>query len=248
MPHPDSRNIIITTRPDEDARNDCAELAKIGITCLPAPMLTIIPLNADLTEGNTADAVVLTSRHAATLLSSSALCKKPCYCVGKSTADAARLAGFSDITTGPGDGAGLASCIAKDNINSIFWASAVDTGFNMAGALAKHGISVFSAAVYKAEVTTDFPDDIKTALADDRVTAVLVHSGRAGAHFYDLMQNNGFNDKLAEITAITISPRASGLCGGGWRNIIAVKSPFRSAMFDAAHVVLHRQNIGDENI
>ena len=107
----------------------------------------------------------------------------------------------------------------------------------MAGALAVHGIATLQLAVYKAATTADFPPHVLAALKGGEVAAVLMHSGRAGAHFYELMQRRGLTEEIRRITAIVISPRAAGLCGEGWRNIITVDTPRRMAMFDAVHKV-----------
>lgn len=211
-------------------------------------MLEIINIDADITKGIGAEAIVLTSRHAAPMLATSPLIDKPCYCVGASTAASAKAAGFRQVIAGPGDGDGLSAMIAADQISSVFWASAVDTGFNMTGALAKHGITTIQEPIYKAATTSGFPKDVLTAIDVGHVAAVLMHSGRAGEHFDHLMQEHGFADKKDQITAIVISPRAARLCGEGWRNIIAVNPPRRSAMFTAAREVLQQKTDQDRGI
>jgi uroporphyrinogen-III synthase len=231
-------SLVITTRPIDDARDDCAQLAEDHITCLPAPMLEIIPLDADLSMAEAADAVVLTSRHAAGLLSSSGLCHLPCYCVGSSTAAQAKASGFNDIIIGPGDGGGLAAMIAQDQPQQVFWPSAVDTGFNMEGALASHGIKIARTAVYRAATTESLSQDVIDALIMRRVAAVLIHSGRAGAHFCQLLDSAELTPYRQTITAIVISPRAARLCGDNWRNIIVAKAPRRAAIFDALRGML----------
>lgn len=230
--------IAITTRPYDDALRDAKQLAERGITCLAAPMLEIIPLNTPMTEDEDIDAVVLTSRHAAGLMKASVYLNHHCYCVGETTARAAAEAGFTSITTGPGDGKGLAEHIQKDGAKKVFWPSAVDTGFNMAGALETIGIKTLRQAVYKAAKTESFPQEVEAALAEKSVAAVLMHSGRAGEHFHHLMIKHGFGDAISSITAIAISARAAGLCGDGWRNIMVAKTPRRSSMFDALTQVI----------
>ena len=242
------RSTLITTRPHEDALRDCAELSAGGISCLPAPMLEIINIDADITKADSADAIVLTSRHAAPMLAAHALIDKPCYCVGASTAASASAAGFRQVIAGPGDGEGLSAMIAADQVSSVFWASAVDTGFNLTSALAQHGITTIQEPIYKAATTSGFPEDVTAAIKADEVAAVLMHSGRAGEHFDRLMQASGVADKKAHITAIVISPRAARLCGDGWRNIIAVDPPRRSAMFAAARTVLADESYLDRGI
>jgi len=236
--------IIITTRPLEDAARDIADLRQKGITALAAPMLEIKPL-ADLDLPSPRDlapldfdAIVLTSRHAAALITDPDWHDLPCYCVGASTAIAAKDRGFRQIITGSGDGKGLVERILADNRRSLFWPSAVDTGFNMAEALKPHGISTLRLPVYKATHTTAWPDDVDAALRDGKVAAILMHSGRAGEHFSALMERHGLSAARQDITAIVISSRAAGLCGQGWHNIVVAATPRRSAMFAEAAITL----------
>lgn len=239
--------IIITTRPIDDAQQDIADLEHLKIKALAAPMLAIEPLTENAKPQDPVDAIVLTSRHAAKWIDAS-LYSKPCYCVGAATALAAQDAGFSDIITGPGDGQGLVALIRQhnhdanpdqnQNINHVFWPSAVDTGFNISDALLPHGITTDRLPVYKAATTSTWPETVDTAIRHGQVAAVLMHSGRAGEHFAKMMQKNGLQQCRQNITAIVISTRAAGLCGEGWHNIKIAASPRRSAMFAAAADVL----------
>ncbi len=246
--------IIITTRPLDDAARDIADLRQKGITALAAPMLEIKPLAdldlpspRDLAPRDFAprgfaprgfDGIVLTSRHAAAMITDPDWHDLPCYCVGASTAIAAKDRGFRQIITGPGDGKGLVERILADKRRSLFWPSAVDTGFNMAEALKPHGISTLRLPVYKAAHTTAWPDDVDAALRDGKVAAILMHSGRAGEHFSALMERHGLSAARQDITAIVISSRAAGLCGQGWHNIVVAATPRRSAMFAEAAIAL----------
>ena len=116
----------------------------------------------------------------------------------------------------------------------MFWPSAVDTGFNIADALMPHGITTDRQPVYKAAITEAWPDEVDRAIRQGQVAAVLMHSGRAGEHFAQLMDSHGLASLRDKITAIVISDRAAGLCGGGWLNIKVAATPRRSAMFAAA--------------
>ena len=231
------RRIVITTRPVDDAVQDIADLEHRGITALAAPMLGINPLTSAAKPEHDVDAVVLTSRHAPQLVAKD-LHDLPCYCVGASTASAASQAGFSHVITGPGEGQGLVTVMREDGLNHVFWPSAVDTGFNIADALAAHSITVTRQPVYKAATVHDWPADVDHAIRQGHVTAILMHSGRAGEHFAKMMAQHGLDDARKTITAIVISARAAGLCGDGWHNIIIAATPRRSAMFVAAAEVL----------
>lgn len=225
--------MILTTRPWQDAERDINHLEQHGHAAISAPMLVIRPLNAKLPSPETIDAVVLTSRHAAPLLGAP-FHHLPCYCVGSTTAEAARAAGFSTIITGPGDGTGLAEVIRQQAPGRLIWASARDTGFNIAAALANDGITTERVAVYEAALAEDFPPEALAAIKAGRIGVVLAHSGRAGEHFTRLVQRHGLGDQLAAMTMIAISPRAAGLCGADWHTIRIVDQPRRSAMLAAA--------------
>jgi hypothetical protein len=92
--------LAITTRPEQDGLADCQYLQSCGLAALSQPVLDIVPLPhpplAD--KAATADALILTSRHAASLIKAEAegagLLTKPCFVVGDATAKAAGLAGF----------------------------------------------------------------------------------------------------------------------------------------------------------
>ena len=231
--------IVITTRPIDDAQQDIADLKQMKITALAAPMLEIEPLTHRAKPDSTVDAVVFTSRHAPVLVDAS-LYHLPCYCVGASTAIAASDAGFQNVITGGGDGMALVALIRENQkanqqkLNHVFWPSAVDTGFNIADALMRYDITTDRQPVYKAATTEAWPDKVDQAIRKGQVAAVLMHSGRAGEHFAQLMDRHGLASLRAKITAIVISDRAAGLCGGGWHNIKVAATPRRSAMFAAA--------------
>ena len=236
-----SNPIIITTRPYDDAQQDIADLDRLNINALAAPMLDIEPLSHHAKAQHNVDAVVFTSRHAPALVDQS-LHHLACYCVGQSTAQAAEKAGFQKVISGPGDGQGLVAAIDQhnqtapdhDRIAQVFWPSAVDTGFNIADALRLHDIKTERVPVYKAATTNHWPQHVHAAIQNRQVGAVLMHSGRAGEHFTQMMQQHGLDEYRQFITAIVISRRAAGLCGQGWHNIKIAATPRRSAMFAAA--------------
>ena len=231
--------IVITTRPIDDAQQDIADLKQMKITALAAPMLEIEPLTHHAKPDGNVDAIVFTSRHAPVLVDAS-LHHLPCYCVGASTASAAHWAGFQNVITGDGDGMALVALIRENQQNAhpqklshVFWPSAVDTGFNIAEALMPYDITTDRQPVYKAATTEAWPDEVDQAIRQGQVAAVLMHSGRAGEHFAQLMDRHGLASPREKITAIVISDRAAGLCGGGWHNIKVAATPRRSAMFAA---------------
>lgn len=229
---------ILTTRPAEDAGRDAAFLNARGASCLSAPMLEIRSVNAAIPDLAGMEAVVLTSRHAAAQVELSAFHGLPCFCVGKTTAEAATKAGFHQVITGPGDGAGLAETLRQHPYRQLCWPSAQDTGFNIARAVAEDGIHIERVVVYEAAPVADFDAKVLARITAGEVKVVLAHSGRAGEHFTRLMAQHGLEHLIPGMAMIAISPRAAGLCGTDWHTIEIVETPRRSAMLEAAITAL----------
>lgn len=256
--------VIISTRPLDDALIDADVLAASGIKCLPAPMMEINPLPVDaeqLFDKVDAEAMALTSRHAVGLMALSRWVEKPVFCVGESTAKLAQEAGFTKVITGPGDGHGLAEVIGQSEFKKIFWPSAVDVGFDLAKPLAEQGIHIERYAVYKAAETKILPEDVVTAFKNEDVTAVMVHSGRAGIHLAEVMAEYELGDAMKNISVIAVSSRVGAQCEAGprkagqgktgrhhgeWRRIIIADAPRRSAMFEAV-IALAQQEQSERN-
>jgi len=235
--------VVLTTRPVEDAERDCSYLKRHGVEAISSPMLEIREHPFTLPPLEDIDAVVLTSRHAATRLAGRGVEELPCFCVGKTTAAAAVDAGFTCIITGPGDGRGLTQLITDHPHKSLLWPSAVDTGFDIKAALKPKGFSTHRVTVYEAAPVDSFTEDGLEMLKSGRVGAVLAHSGRAGQHFTKLIKREGLGHLLETMTMIAISSRAAGLCGADWHSIIVVDQPRRSAMLDAAIMAVNTSGL-----
>jgi len=231
--------VVLTTRPVEDAERDCSYLNAQGAVALSSPMLEIKDCPFTLPPLDSIDAVVLTSRHAASRLKGAGLQDLPCFCVGKTTAIAAGEAGLKQIHTGPGDGKGLARLITRHPHTSLIWPSAVDTGFDISAALEPEGIKTCRVSVYEAAPVESFTPESLEALKSGHVRVVLAHSGRAGEHFTRMIKKEGLGHLLKSMTMIAISARAAGLCGTDWHSITVVEQPRRRAMLDAAVTALN---------
>src|SRR5436305_15154041 len=98
---------LLLTRPEHDAEHTAAVLRAHGHEVLLAPMLRIEPV-VPIDFGTDAfAAVVMTSANAARALANhlrrDELQKLPAFVVGRRTAEAARAAGFRDVTSADGN-------------------------------------------------------------------------------------------------------------------------------------------------
>jgi uroporphyrinogen-III synthase len=229
--------LAITTRPEQDGLADCQYLQSCGLAALSQPVLDIVPLpHPPLTDkAATADALILTSRHAASLIKAEAeragLLTKPCFVVGDATAKAAGLAGFQDIHIAGGDGNALLDLVQSSEYHHFCWPSAFHSGFNIKTALEEHtGKTVERVIVYEAKHVDALDMATITAITSGRPLIILVHSGRAGGHFSYLLDQHDLGAYRQNMTLVVISPRAAGLCGQGWHKIHILASPLRSMM------------------
>ncbi|MGB2436746.1 MAG: uroporphyrinogen-III synthase [Candidatus Puniceispirillales bacterium] len=246
-----SSPLAITTRPAIDGLGDCQYLQSCGLSSLSQPVLDIVPLSHPPLKEKLAmaDAIILTSRHAASLIivdtEQTELLDKPCYVVGDATAKAAHQAGFHDIHIAGGDGNALLGLVQSSEYSHFCWPSAYHSGFNLKTALEEKGDkTVDRVIVYEAKPINSLHPDTIMAIQSGRPLIILVHSGRAGEHFSHLLDQHELDTYRQNMTLVVISARAAGLCGQGWHKIHVIASPLRSMMLAEA---LSLAGISDDN-
>ncbi len=100
---------LITTRPIEDALNDCRILNKRGVNATASPSMKIKKENPHINFNF--DGIFLTSRHAADIVKNLKDKNIPIFCVGSSTAKIARSFGATNLIIGNSDALHLISLI-----------------------------------------------------------------------------------------------------------------------------------------
>ena len=152
---------LVLTRPQEDSERSAAALRARGHEVLIAPLMQVETIAADIRTHW--GAIIVTSANAATAIAThparDALIKLPVYAVGKRSADAARAAGFADVTSAGGDLRDLLRIISArrpDSQAPLLYLAGEDRSGDLIGDLAVHGIAAELAVVYRA-VTAPFP-------------------------------------------------------------------------------------------
>jgi uroporphyrinogen-III synthase len=174
------------TRTEPGATATAGRVRALGMEPLIAPLLAVRPLA--FSPGDLSDfaALAFTSAQAPALfvegLGSSAPSVQalPVFAVGNATADAARAAGFSAVTSADGDVAALArriGALAPSLTGAVLHPSAVQAAGDLAGDLAALGIRARTLAVYETAEVDPWP---RVAPHLETLEAVLVHSPRAG--------------------------------------------------------------------
>ena len=146
-----------------------------GHDVLVAPLMRVEPVAADLSGGW--GGVIITSANAPGAIAGNparaALVKLPLFAVGRRSADAARQAGFADVTSAGGDVRDLVQLIAERHADAaapLLYLAGEDRAADLVGELAVHGIAAEMVVVYRA-VTAPFPPELTAALKAGAVDA-----------------------------------------------------------------------------
>jgi uroporphyrinogen-III synthase len=177
--------LVLVTRPAEDQARTAAALAERGHRALAVPVMRVAPIELPPLPGDAA-AVVATSAHAFAPVAgglSAAILALPVFVVGDNTAEAARKAGFADVTSAAGDVSGLIALLAREGPSAgpiVYLAGtprrdALERASELASRL---GV----VETYRAEGTPDFPERLAAACGDDWPEAVLHFSANQAAH------------------------------------------------------------------
>ena len=109
---------ILVTRPQPDNARTTVALRALGYIVLPAPMLRFEPVPTQDEGDARHGAVIVTSANALRAIeadpATARLLPLPLFAVGERTAQAARTAGFRDVTVAAGDVAALRDLIVDD--------------------------------------------------------------------------------------------------------------------------------------
>ena len=189
---------VLVTRPEPDARREADALRKRGYEPVLAPLLGIeflkdVPLDL---EG--AQAVVITSRNALRALEDhpqrDAVAALPLFAVGEATAWAGRQFGFSEVTIGPGTGAGLPPIIRQEvhpEKGPLIHIGAEKVAFDLKGALEEDGFELRRFVLYRSHPVEALPGDVVQAMTSGDISRVLLLSPRTARTFARLAQRQG---------------------------------------------------------
>ncbi|MFN7056441.1 uroporphyrinogen-III synthase [Hyphomonas sp.] len=180
MSHP-----VIVTRTQPGADETAAGLAALGYRPIVSPMLRIVEtgLAAEALEG--VRDIVFTSANgvrAFTAARAGETAAFAAWCVGPSTAEAAREAGFTPVVESDGDAAALAGLILarRDDLSGplLHIANKAAAG-QLVAALQAGGLEARFAAPYRTEAAPALSSEALEVLTSGSRCAVLVHSAKA---------------------------------------------------------------------
>jgi uroporphyrinogen-III synthase len=231
---------ILVTRPLDEAQRTANLLKALGHEALVAPVLRIELLTDAVLGAGPWSAVLMTSGNAARALMAHArsrdLTGLPVFAVGRQTAQAARLAGFSNVISSDGDSADLvrlAAARVADRKHPLLYLAGNDIARDLAGDLAARGLGVETVVLYRAEAADAFAEDVRRAIRAGEVDAVLHYSRRSTAIFVDCAGSAGLLREIKALTHCCLSDRAAEpLKGIGAADIRVARKPEEEALID----------------
>jgi len=180
---------LLVTRPEPDAQRTAANLRQHGHHVQIAPLLRIEGVAAELGTGPW-DALVITSANSCRAVARhpriAELVHRPVFTVGRHSAEAARLAGFIDVTASDGDVEDLAQLLIakfKGRDRRLIYFAGEDRTADLASDLATHGVRLKTVIIYRAVKASEFPRPIQEAIAAGEIDGVL-HFSRRTAEAY----------------------------------------------------------------
>ena len=178
---------LAVTRPQPDAERTAQALRQRGHKVLIAPVVRIEPVAANL-AGQYA-AVLITSGNAVRALagvgSRKSITSLPLFAVGARSAEAAREAGFTEVSSAEGNAADLARLVAarcKGAAAPLLYLVGEDRAADLSAPLKESGIAVKTAVIYRAAGLPLAPP-LAAALKAGAIDGVLHFSARSAAFY-----------------------------------------------------------------
>jgi uroporphyrinogen-III synthase len=230
---------LVLTRPQEDSERTAVALRARGHDVLIAPLMRIELVPVELHANWSA--VIVTSANAAAAIAAhparDRLVKLPVYAVGKRSADAARAAGFADVTSAEGDLHDLVLVIAARRPDAetplktpLLYLAGEDRAGDLIGDLAMRGIAAELAVVYRA-VPAPFAPALTEALKAGAVDAVLHFSRRSAGNYVDGAKNASIAKQALKVRHLCLSAQAAEPLVTAGATFVAVASrPDESAL------------------
>jgi uroporphyrinogen-III synthase len=230
---------VVVTRPQADGERTASALRAQGHEVLIAPLMRIEPLPADL-KGNWA-AVAVTSANAPGAIAANsggkALFALPLFAVGQRSAEAARQAGFANVTSAGGDVRDLVRTLTAQHADAkgpLLYLAGEDRAADLIAELSARGIAAEMRIIYRA-VTTPFPPELIAALKAGDVDAVLHFSRRSAANYLAGARAAGIAGSALAVRHLCLSAQVAEPLAGAGQIAIATR-PDEAALIELLQV------------
>ncbi len=229
---------VIVFRPEPGATRTAEALRQRGHHPVVSPALEERVLAVDDQASRLATAIVFTSPRAPALLAAAGVSHRPAYAVGPTTAEAARLAGFQDVVSGPSGGKALAALIADQRRpaeGALLHACGAEANHDLESALQANGFQIRRMELYAHVFASHLSVQARAALQSSppKAQAAIVTSPRTASATERLLADAGLARVRASLTVYAMSAEiAARLKQDQWRDVRVPKQPRMPALLD----------------
>ncbi|MFN3989147.1 MAG: uroporphyrinogen-III synthase [Erythrobacter sp.] len=220
----DSRKVLVL-RPEPGCRATLTAARALGLAAHGHPLSEIVPVAWENPDPASVDALLIGSAnvfaHGGAQLH--ILRDKPCYVVGKATADAARAAGFAVAQQGEGGLQKVLSAIAPP-LRMLRVAGEEHIALS-----APQGVTITTRIAYRSAT---MPLDAAVPLLASGGVIALLHSAATARHFAKECQRLGVDRSQVVIAAL--GPRIAAAVGAGWCAVHSAPTPDDAALLEMA--------------
>jgi uroporphyrinogen-III synthase len=233
---------LLVTRPEPDGERTAAALRARGHDVLVAALLRVEAVaDAELGDGALREnwaGIVITSANAARALAShprrAELMRLPLFAVGRRSAEAARAAGFGEVTSADGDARDLVRLVAARAAGApLLYLAGEDRAVDLAAELAAHRVPVTTAVVYRTVKAAAFPPKLQRAFSAGLVDGVLHFSRRSAEAYLACAAAGDVLDRALAPLHYCLSPQvAEPLAAAGAATLRVAPRPDEAALLD----------------
>jgi uroporphyrinogen-III synthase len=193
---------LLITRPEPDASALAQELRDLGHEPVLQPLLEYRSLDFDANPLKMAEALIVTSGNALRALQEKLkiedIAHVPLFCAGEETARRASRAGFSCFAATARTAEELAAKIANHcrKGSRLIHVTGEHQAFDLGGALAREGVSLFTLGVYDMLPRTAFEASLISDLKSGGIGGVILMSPRTAEIFTGLCAAHGLIENV----------------------------------------------------
>ena len=228
---------VLVTRPEPAAERTAAALVARGHSVWKVPLMQVEPIAADL-SGDWGAVIITSANVPAAIASNPArerLTALPLLAVGKRSADAAREAGFIEVTSAGGDVHDLLRVLVEhrlDKLAPLLYLAGEDRAADLIGELTVYGIAAEMRVVYRA-APAPFPSELVAALESGDVQAVLHFSRRSADNYVAGAREAGIEEQALAVRHYCLSVQvAQPLKAAGAKRVTVAPRPEEAALIE----------------
>jgi uroporphyrinogen-III synthase len=226
---------LLVTRPQPDGERTAAALRARGHEVIAAPLMRIEAVaDAEFGAGPWGG-VMVTSANAVRAIAQhprlADLLGLPVFAVGRRTAEAARGAGFAEVTSADGDAHGLVRLIAGRHVRArLLYLAGEDRAVDLAEALGR-AMPVETVVVYRAVPSPVLPAEVEGPLGRGELDGVLHFSQRTARIYLDCARRAGLLDRALAASHYCLSRQvAEPLIAAGAETVFTAPVPEEAAL------------------